>query len=91
MTGTNRQVLTNELTEYAPDWMDGSFDAKPGGGWYKAEDVDAEIERLRAALKKIACIHVAFPEENFPGYASMAIVTAREAIGDKPTGFPRRG
>lgn len=27
------------LETYAPDWMDGSFDAKPGGEWMKAEDV----------------------------------------------------
>lgn len=41
-----------------------------------------EIERLRAALKTIACWHVAWPENNYPGYAGMAITTARNAFPD---------
>jgi hypothetical protein len=30
--------------------MDGSFDIRPGGGWYKAEYVDPVIEQLRGNL-----------------------------------------
>lgn len=28
-----------KLQTYTPDWMDGSFDAKPGADWMKSEDV----------------------------------------------------
>lgn len=30
---------TLDIPTYTPDWMDGSFDAKPGGEWMKTEDV----------------------------------------------------
>lgn len=28
-----------DIPTYTPDWLDGSFDAKPGGEWMKTEDV----------------------------------------------------
>jgi hypothetical protein len=34
----------------------------------------------RKALEAIACEHVAYPETNYPDYASMAIVRSREAL-----------
>lgn len=30
---------TLDIPTHAPDWMDGSFDVKPGGEWMKSEDV----------------------------------------------------
>jgi chromosome segregation ATPase len=44
----------------------------------RRDELKAEIERLRAALQKIACWDRPFAEQE-EGYASMAIVTAREA------------
>ena len=40
----------------------------------------AELATARNALEKIAAINVPFPETNMEGYASMAVVTAREAL-----------
>ena len=62
-----------------------------GMTYYDAEAVDAEVERLRAALEKIACWHVAFPETNYPSYASMAVVTARESGSAKRSRTTGRG
>lgn len=43
-------------------------------------ELHARVARLEAALRKIAQWDMVFPEENYPCYAGMAVVTAREAV-----------
>jgi hypothetical protein len=42
--------------------------------------INEQLAQAKAALEKIACEHIAFPETNFPYYAGMAVGTAREAL-----------
>lgn len=43
----------------------------------------AKLALHETALRKIACWHVVAPEVNYPHYASMAVVTAREVVSQK--------
>jgi hypothetical protein len=43
----------------------------------------AKLALYETALRKIACWHVVAPEVNYPHYASMAVVTAREIVPQK--------
>lgn len=43
----------------------------------------AKLALYETALRKIACWHVVAPEVNYPHYASMAVVTAREVVSQK--------
>lgn len=68
--GKVEQVTTKELLlqQYAPDWVDGSFDAKDGGGWVKHEDVMGVIMYIdgyldaHAAMLEAQGVHTAIIE-----------------------------
>ena len=59
-----------------------SHEARQDATHYALDFAKAAKERdaALAALRKIAALDVPFPETNMEGYASMAVVTAREAL-----------
>lgn len=76
----------NDLIEYAPDWEDGSFDAKPGGGWYNAKDVqalEAQVSRLREGLESIARQLIGYAE--YSPAKEIALIAERALLASAPT------
>ena len=75
-----------ELTEEADLRVPG-FDLSPeeaAAVFALLDSERAKVKALREALEKVACCHIAWPEKNYPGYAAMAVVTARRALAPEP-------
>jgi hypothetical protein len=49
-----------DIPTYAPNWLDGSFDADPSGEWMKAEDVRGVLAFIGGYL----AAHAAMLEDN---------------------------